>query len=97
MSVELVSRTSRKVIGTMDMRDGKLVGSNPGVQHLIDSFTKTFKGTQQKLYEAFAVGWSNGYLYTREGPAEQPAKPSEPGPAGIRYPAGTVRSSRTPG
>jgi hypothetical protein len=93
MSVDVVTLQwpsgDETVVGQIDLRDGKLVGSRPAIQRLIESVGSDWRGTPEELYAAFGEGWSNGYVLTRKPP--EPTRPSEPGPAGIRYPAGTVR------
>src|SRR6266702_617760 len=51
-------------IGTITFRKGRLEGSTPGIQSLVDSRLKRFKGDPKLAFESLD-GWGNGYLWIK--------------------------------
>ncbi len=54
-------------IGTITFRKGKLEGSTPGIQSIVDSRLKRFKGNSKQAFDSLD-GWGNGYLWIKPVP-----------------------------
>jgi len=74
--IEFVEVQSKESLGTVELKDGKLVASPP-LQSMVDAWLR-----QEKTPEAFVEfyggdGWSNGYILSQE----VEGKPAEEAPA----------------
>jgi hypothetical protein len=58
---------AEKLLGQVTLVGGKLRGSTPAIQALVDSQLKHTTKSPAEWYKALGVGWSNGYTFTREG------------------------------
>ncbi len=58
---------TEKLLGRITLDGGKLRGSTAAIQSLVDSQLKHTTKSPAEWYKALGVGWSNGYVFTREG------------------------------
>lgn len=51
-------------LGTMTLENGKLTGSNRGMQEMANSAVRSAGGDPEKAFSALN-GWSNGYIWAK--------------------------------
>lgn len=65
MTVNLVSVSSGKVLGTMTLTGETVESSNPSVEKIFNSLKRVAGDkSDADVLQAFASGWSNGYVKT---------------------------------
>jgi hypothetical protein len=66
MTVNVVSVSSGKVLGTLALDGDSVKGSNPSATKIFNSLKRAYETppTDAAILDIFAGGWSNGYVKT---------------------------------
>lgn len=65
MTVNLVSVSSGKVLGTMTLVGDVVESSTPSVGKIFKSIKRAYDGASDaEVLQVFSTGWSNGYVKT---------------------------------
>lgn len=61
--VRFESIKSGKELGTVELRDGKLVSSTPSIQQIVEGTRRVYRLTDAEAYKYYADGnFDNGYI-----------------------------------